>query len=252
MDFIKMGNFIAELRKEKNITQEKLGELLGGIDRRTISKWERGLSSPDIALLSPLAKTLDTSIEEIIQGEKISRKEKDNQDINIEAIKFYNKLYKNKITKIFLSIVIILICAFAFTLLRTDYYKYRIMNFSHDEQNSDFAISGTVIYNKEDFIINVNSLLYSDIYTGTTQEIKTDYVKITFYINDNILVSHILESDKGDKYINEFLESFHTNYVGKFNKNNTYKDLKNLKANVEYKDSENNSKIIEVKISVEN
>ncbi len=43
MKLEKIGKFIAEMRNEMNLTQNQLGELLGGIDRRTISKWETGL-----------------------------------------------------------------------------------------------------------------------------------------------------------------------------------------------------------------
>lgn len=46
MNLEKMGKLIAEIRNEKKLTQDQLGNLLGGIDRRTISKWETGLSFP--------------------------------------------------------------------------------------------------------------------------------------------------------------------------------------------------------------
>lgn len=42
MDQIKIGKFIAELRKEKNMTQEELASILG-ISKNAVSKWERGL-----------------------------------------------------------------------------------------------------------------------------------------------------------------------------------------------------------------
>ena len=47
MDQIKIGKFIAELRKNKNLTQEQLGELLG-VNNITISRWETGKNMPDI------------------------------------------------------------------------------------------------------------------------------------------------------------------------------------------------------------
>ena len=43
MDQIKVGKFIAELRKEKNLTQEELAELLG-VSSKSVSRWENGLS----------------------------------------------------------------------------------------------------------------------------------------------------------------------------------------------------------------
>ena len=43
MDQIKVGKFIAELRKEKNLTQEELAELLG-VSSKSVSRWENGVS----------------------------------------------------------------------------------------------------------------------------------------------------------------------------------------------------------------
>ena len=72
MDQIKIGKFIAELRKNKNLTQEQLAELLG-VNNRTISRWETGKNMPDISLYRILCETLDISIEELINGEKTNK-----------------------------------------------------------------------------------------------------------------------------------------------------------------------------------
>lgn len=69
MDILKTGAFIKKLRKEKNMTQKELAQKLHITDR-AVSKWERGLNAPDIALLEPLAEALDVSVSELIQGER--------------------------------------------------------------------------------------------------------------------------------------------------------------------------------------
>lgn len=69
MDQIKTGKFIATLRKEKDLTQEQLGEKLG-VTNKTISRWENGNYMPDIEMLSLLAKEFDVSINELISGER--------------------------------------------------------------------------------------------------------------------------------------------------------------------------------------
>ena len=68
----KIGKLIAELRKEKNLTQEELGRKLG-VTKNAVSKWERGLSLMDMSLLKPLSVVLDISIVELLNGEKISK-----------------------------------------------------------------------------------------------------------------------------------------------------------------------------------
>lgn len=69
MDQIKTGKFIATLRKEKDLTQEQLGEKLG-VTNKTISRWENGNYMPDIEMLSLLSKEFDISINELISGER--------------------------------------------------------------------------------------------------------------------------------------------------------------------------------------
>ena len=70
MDQIKIGKFIAELRKEQNMTQLDLATKLGITDR-AVSKWENGRGLPDISLIQPLCETLDISINELLNGERI-------------------------------------------------------------------------------------------------------------------------------------------------------------------------------------
>ena len=70
MDQIKIGKFIAILRKEKELTQEQLGEKLG-VTNKTISRWENGNYMPDIEMLSLLSKEFDVSINELISGERL-------------------------------------------------------------------------------------------------------------------------------------------------------------------------------------
>ena len=65
----KIGKFIAYCRKEKNMTQEELAQKLHLTDK-AISKWERGLSFPDITILNPLADVLEINISELLNCEK--------------------------------------------------------------------------------------------------------------------------------------------------------------------------------------
>lgn len=68
MDCNKIGKLIYHLRKEKDMTQKQLADLMN-ISDKTISKWERGLGCPDISLLPELSQILGVNIEEILLGE---------------------------------------------------------------------------------------------------------------------------------------------------------------------------------------
>ena len=86
MDNEKFGNFVKELRKEKNLTQKELAKRINITDK-AVSKWERGLSFPDISMLNILSEELDVSVEELLNGERIKESEKAEQ-IDVEkAIK---------------------------------------------------------------------------------------------------------------------------------------------------------------------
>ena len=70
MDQMKIGKFIAALRKEKCLTQEQLGEKLG-VTNKTISRWENGNYMPDVEMLSLMSKEFGVSINELISGERL-------------------------------------------------------------------------------------------------------------------------------------------------------------------------------------
>jgi len=66
IDRVKFGAFVAELRKEKGITQKELAEKLA-ISDKAISKWETGNSIPDVTVLVPLATELGVSVTELLE-----------------------------------------------------------------------------------------------------------------------------------------------------------------------------------------
>ena len=71
MDQIKIGKFIAELRKQQNMTQSDLAEKLN-VSNRAVSKWETGKSLPDPGIMQELCLYLKTNVNELLSGERIS------------------------------------------------------------------------------------------------------------------------------------------------------------------------------------
>ena len=69
MDQIKIGKFIAECRKQKNLSQLQLAERLGITDK-AISKCERGISKPNTSIMLELCEILVISVNELLNGEK--------------------------------------------------------------------------------------------------------------------------------------------------------------------------------------
>lgn len=74
MDQMKIGAFIAALRKEKGWTQEELGERVG-VTNKTVSRWENGNYMPSIEILSLLSREFSVSLNELVQGQRLEEAE---------------------------------------------------------------------------------------------------------------------------------------------------------------------------------
>lgn len=70
MDAEKFGRFIAEMRKERGMTQAELAERLN-VTYQAVSRWERGRGFPDISLLEPLSRELGVSLLELMNSHRL-------------------------------------------------------------------------------------------------------------------------------------------------------------------------------------
>lgn len=70
MDQIKIGKFIAQVRKEQSFTQRQLADMLG-ISDKTVSKWETGNGMPEVSLMMPLCELLHINVNELLSGKRL-------------------------------------------------------------------------------------------------------------------------------------------------------------------------------------
>ncbi len=123
MDQEKIGKFIANLRKEKKLTQVQLAEKLGVSDK-SVSRWENGKCLPDVSLFRDLCNILGITLNEFFSGEKIEEEKfKEQADNNLfralenssftlkEKIKYYSDKW-NKEHFFELTIAMIVIVGF--------------------------------------------------------------------------------------------------------------------------------------------
>ena len=103
----KIGKFIAECRRKKNMTQQELAEKLGVSDR-TIGNWENGRNMPDLSLFKPLCDELDISLNDLMSGEVVNSKEYQEklEENIINTISYTNKKLENKNNIIGLLLII--------------------------------------------------------------------------------------------------------------------------------------------------
>lgn len=123
----KIRNFILELRKEKNMTQQELADQIGVTDK-AISKWENGRGMPDLSLMKPLCNALGITINELLSSEKLDKKDyQDKFEENILNTINYTDKKINKIKLIFkicIGFILLIFITFA-TLFIIDMNRIR-------------------------------------------------------------------------------------------------------------------------------
>ena len=98
MDPIRIGAFLKELRKERNMTQEAIAGKFG-VTQRSVSRWENGNTMPDISVLIELADFYDVDIRELLRGERKSEKMDTDMKETLEMVAEYTEADKAKILK---------------------------------------------------------------------------------------------------------------------------------------------------------
>lgn len=86
LDKSTFGKFLAQLRRERGWTQKDLAEELY-ISDKAVSKWERGLSLPDVSLLLPLAEKLGVTVTELLEGSRTPQEKRFTADEVDELIR---------------------------------------------------------------------------------------------------------------------------------------------------------------------
>lgn len=119
MDTKKIGIFLKELRNEKGMTQEQLGEKIG-VSNKTISRWETGKYMPPVEYLNMLSDIYNISINEILGGERASGDEftkiaEENITVTLKGLEKNYQTFKKKmmcilaVTTVLTIIILILL-----------------------------------------------------------------------------------------------------------------------------------------------
>ncbi len=175
MNYNKIGNFIAEKRKEKGLTQKELAEKIGVTDK-AVSKWERGLGCPDVSILELLANQLDVSILEILKGRMVENeviKLTEANDYVKESLNYSKVQTKEKLKIILSKLICFFIILIGTILIILNIFHYFYLNYQYDnifnstifqsdiekiEKNIKIIKNHQGIYNYEDYDIILSSL----------------------------------------------------------------------------------------------
>lgn len=216
-----MGEYIAQLRKEKGLTQDQLAEKIF-ITRQAVSKWEQGKSFPDVESLKKLSETFKVPIESFLIHaygvdsklqdeknlpqiyeplEKNNSKEKkhevsnnifNNFTTNNIAFYIYNDFSKSynkskKQYKMLFIILIILILSFLFYIIISLYNSVKIYTVS-GEKDSVAITDGLLIITRDKFYFQIGKVIYDD--ESSIKDLEIYYYdnnsnKITMYRTDS-------------------------------------------------------------------
>lgn len=282
MDNLKIGQFIASLRKDKGLTQKELGEKLSVTDK-AISKWERGLSFPDITLLTTLSEILDVSVPEILNGEY---GETPNINVQEEVDKVIQSLNKKRNKSIITIFILSLIIVFAFITIflflqkdKSDYINnvekivegenfYKLENYNLEQNGFDKIIEiishseymlpkyNVAFFeaqlNSQGDIINFKMSLYvfddMEKYVGMASfQYKNNTLTYNRPKDDHLNLVHTYSKNSDINYLNEQIKKIPLNKQIKLSELKfyfvTYQSDTNIEANTPIFDARNNKKI---------
>ena len=158
----RIGQFIKNIRLKNKLTQREFAKNLG-VTYQAVSKWERGQSIPDIAILQDISKRFNVDINDLLEG----------------------KTTKKKINILYLVIIVIILLLLGISTIyiinRDNTFEFKTISTTCKE----FNITGSAAYNKDKTSIYISNITYCG------KEDNTIYKNIscTLYTSSNKIIS---------------------------------------------------------------
>ena len=255
----KLGRNIAEIRKKRGYTQKSFGEILD-VNEKTISKWERGITAPDVTLLTSIADVLNVTVDELLRGEKLDSEEKVIEKENVFSVEeekapevkedSYSSddelekrylggegisicvvdLYSGNARKRILasiSIIIAIVVTFisAFMLIKNHYEWKKIDIYGKYDL---FEVSGYIFKSNDEFKIIIDDIGYFDKLSDFGIESNSKYVKLTLFSDKKIVYSNEIKLEASIPVYRYF-----TNYSIIY-ESDDFSELNNIHLKIEY------------------
>lgn len=218
----KLGRNIAEIRKKRGYTQKSFGEILD-VNEKTISKWERGITAPDVTLLTSIADVLNVTVDELLRGEKLDNEEKvienDNvfnveeeekspevnedsdpsdvwlekrylggEGISICVVDLYTGNARRRILASISIIIAIIILSFSIFSITKNHYEWKKIDIYG--KYDLFEVSGYIFKSNDEFKIIIDDIGYFDKLSNFGIESNSKYVKLTLFSDKKIVYSN--------------------------------------------------------------
>ena len=231
INYKKMGKFIAELRKEKKMTQEELAQKIP-IGRQAVSKWERGISIPDASTLIILSKIFGVTINDILNGEIIKNDDKEkNNDVLLSLYDDRNKS-KKKLKYLFV-VILVLFLLFLIYYFFMSYGKTKVYNISGEGENLT-SVNGIFVETNENLYLTIYDIGYLD---------DLEYRAMELFYKDEDNKEHFIGGTTQDNL--HFLD--YKGYKANFDSDDLEYILSNMYIRLYFQDTTK----IEIKLDVE-
>ena len=253
-----IGKFILELRNEKGWTQEELASKIP-ITRQAVSRWEQGKSIPDSSTLVILSEIFDVSINELLSGRRIPKKEivKESEKIALEIVD-KNISMKKKINRIlisFISLFFIGIISFLCYYFFATYNSVKVYSIGGKSKNF-YLQEGVMIVTKQKLFFKLGNLIHSD-------DINVEKVTLSFKKNgkdkllydnhdlDRLIIENygyeeyfyfddledILKGIRMDVYYNDKIESINLDFLLTLSNNKFTFNKKEIDSKIMYNET---------------
>lgn len=226
MDPEKIGKFICSLRKEKNLSQYQLADMIP-ISRQGVSKWERGVTTPDTPTLIILSELFDVSIDELLRGERRETHTiKDLEETTLSILEQSNKKTKKikRITLISTIIITILLLLFLSYYFINSYNSTQVYTIYGQSKNFT-TYDGLMIITKEKMYIKLGKL-------KNKNNLEIENIKL-YYTKANKKVKIVEDIEADNIVIRDSI-----GYYEKIKETNTKNIVKNIYLEIKYKDNQ--------------
>ena len=212
MDKEKVGEMIKKLRKKHHMTQKEFADKYC-VTSQAVSKWEKGINLPDIALLKQMSEDYGVTFEDILEGKMIRKGTR-----------------KNAILLVLLATMAILLILFLLGKFG-DSFKFKTLS----SGCSEFKVSGSIAYDENKSSLNISSVNYC---SGDDQTIYDSIECRLFEKTEttNKMISKCKTSEdkmKLEEYLDE-VEMYVDNYkqtCREYNDNSLYLEISAYKGN---------------------
>lgn len=207
-----IGKTIKKLRKDNNMSQEELANLLN-CNNTSISKWENGIGNPDIYYLKKISNIFNIDLNDLLEGNNITKK--------------IPKTHLIYLLIIIIETVLLIICMIKLT-TNKDISTNQINTLELISSNKEIEINGKLIIDDDYYYLDINNFIINNIYTGTEEKIIPKIVSINILVDEVSIVRKEINNSDNEE-LSDILKSLSISKEG-----NKKINLDNIKIIIEY------------------